>query len=195
MTDSLRYWRTRFILIPLDSVSQNNNILNPSNEVLDEEEIRIAGFNKFVELFEKSRWLLPQEYSKIQGDKRQMQLRTRSTLNIQLTTLNTSQYVKEEWTKLNSQGTSTISSNSDSPSIFLRRGSTLPGIHSEMSLEVLSKSASFSTIATAMQNRNYGCPIQDRRWHMRKYENCFVGNECVDWMVSSFTLKDMHYLN
>ena len=37
-------------------------------------------------------------------------------------------------------------------------------------------------IATRIQNSNL---IKDRRWRLRKFKKCLVGNELVTWFVSN----------
>jgi hypothetical protein len=57
--ESLRYWRTRFVVIPTsDSPSLN---VGPSGEKLNDEEIRILGSEKLAEQFSKIRWHPPDE--------------------------------------------------------------------------------------------------------------------------------------
>ena len=170
MTDALRFWRTRFLLIPMDSIPKTNSHLNPSNENLDDEELRIAGFNKFVELFEKSRWLQPTEQ---RLDEKKRHIRSGSSLNIQLTTLNTSSYVTEEHMK-------EIHSPNIIPSSLNEWNSN------SVSSGKLTRLSSFHLITQAMQNLSTGCPMKDRRWHFQNYENVFIGAECVDWMIRSF---------
>lgn len=54
--ESLRYWRTRFVVIPtLDSPSLT------TDEPLNEEEIRILGVEKLAEQFAKVRWQNPDD--------------------------------------------------------------------------------------------------------------------------------------
>ena len=50
MTENLRFWRTRYLLIPFDGekISKNNFSSNPI-EVFDEEEVLVAGFLKFID--------------------------------------------------------------------------------------------------------------------------------------------------
>ena len=161
MTDALKFWRTRFLLIPMEAIPQSNSLLNPENENLDEEELRLAGFYKFIELFDKARWLTPQE--KIESDYKKG-ARLGSNLNIQLTTLNTSSFIINEFSKsLVPDGLST------------RRASVA------IPTEKLSKSSSFAAITSTMQGLG-GIPIGDRRWHFRLYENVFVGKDCVTWL-------------
>nr|CAG8498518.1 4149_t:CDS:10 [Entrophospora candida] len=51
LLEPLKFWRTRFILIPLE----NNPSIN-SNDNLDEEETRVQGIFKFLEMFKRSTW-------------------------------------------------------------------------------------------------------------------------------------------
>jgi DEP domain-containing protein 5 len=56
--DSIRYWRTRFVVIPTQTP--------PSitvDEKLNEEEIRILGIDKLAEIFTRLRWQPPDEKS------------------------------------------------------------------------------------------------------------------------------------
>jgi len=57
--ESLRYWRTRFVVIPTAEPPQ----MAPGTlvEQLNEEEIRILGIEKLAEIFTKRRWNLSEE--------------------------------------------------------------------------------------------------------------------------------------
>ncbi|KAH7914031.1 hypothetical protein BJ138DRAFT_1123902 [Hygrophoropsis aurantiaca] len=52
--ESLRYWRTRFVVIPTAEPPLSN--VGPSGEKLNEEEIRLMGIDKLAEMFSKLRW-------------------------------------------------------------------------------------------------------------------------------------------
>jgi DEP domain-containing protein 5 len=52
--ESLRYWRTRFIVIPTEVPSATT--VMPHGERLDDEEIRISGMDKLAEMFSNARW-------------------------------------------------------------------------------------------------------------------------------------------
>jgi hypothetical protein len=54
-SESVRYWRSRFIVIPRDGPPQAANV-GPSSETLDEEEMQILGIQKLAEMFTKMRW-------------------------------------------------------------------------------------------------------------------------------------------
>ncbi|KAF8899598.1 hypothetical protein CPB84DRAFT_1681083 [Gymnopilus junonius] len=57
--ESLRYWRTRFIVIP--SAEKPQTTIGPSGEKLNDEEARILGIEKLAEIFTKLRWQPPEE--------------------------------------------------------------------------------------------------------------------------------------
>lgn len=53
-SESLRYWRTRFVVIPADDSPHMS--VGPAGEKLNEEEIRLLGIDKLAECFSKARW-------------------------------------------------------------------------------------------------------------------------------------------
>ncbi|KAJ7481036.1 hypothetical protein B0H11DRAFT_1230530 [Mycena galericulata] len=57
--ESLRYWRTRFVVIPTAEPPTSN--IGPSGEKLNDEETRILGIEKLAEQFSKLRWVAPDE--------------------------------------------------------------------------------------------------------------------------------------
>lgn len=57
--EALRYWRTRFIVIPTAEPPMTNT--GPSGETLNDEEIRLLGMDKLAELFTKVRWQRPDQ--------------------------------------------------------------------------------------------------------------------------------------
>ncbi|KAJ7143200.1 hypothetical protein C8R43DRAFT_579168 [Mycena crocata] len=57
--ESLRYWRTRFVVIPTAEPPSSN--IGPSGEKLNDEETRILGIEKLAEQFTKLRWRSPDE--------------------------------------------------------------------------------------------------------------------------------------
>ncbi|KZT08675.1 uncharacterized protein LAESUDRAFT_48935 [Laetiporus sulphureus 93-53] len=57
--ESIRYWRTRFVVIPTDEPPSTN--VGPAGEKLNDEEVRLLGMDKLAELFSKARWCPPEE--------------------------------------------------------------------------------------------------------------------------------------
>ncbi|CDO75228.1 hypothetical protein BN946_scf184895.g8 [Trametes cinnabarina] len=53
-SESLRYWRTRFVVIPTDESPHMS--VGPAGEKLNEEETRLLGMDKLAECFSKARW-------------------------------------------------------------------------------------------------------------------------------------------
>ncbi|KAJ3084150.1 vacuolar membrane-associated protein iml1 [Rhizoclosmatium hyalinum] len=171
MTEALRFWRARFILIPLESVQ---NIANPFEDNVDDEDIRLAGFNRFVELFEKSRWHQPtnaEPKKKVQPS---------SSLKIQFTTFTKSQFIKDEWNKLKLGIETDLLLRGVSDSLLNDNVNTSNG-------QLLTKTSPFLAIVSSMQNPGTGISIKDRTWHFKIYKKMFIGQECIDWMIRSFS--------
>lgn len=57
--ESLRYWRTRFVVIP--TIEPPPSMIGSSGEKLNDEEVRLLGTDKLADLFSKVRWLPPAE--------------------------------------------------------------------------------------------------------------------------------------
>lgn len=201
MTESLRFWRTRFLLIPMENVPHSNTLLNPSNENLDEEELRLAGFHKFIELFEKAKLVLPHEMEQLGGRSRS----SMRTINITLTTLNTSLFVHDELARITNVTESAlettprrnsiifpnillgVSSNAATPlSSTPPSSSTAEAGASSSSSLTLTKNSPLVMIATSMLKNNSELSFKDRRWHFKLFEKVFIGGECVDWIVRNF---------
>ncbi|KAJ3248229.1 vacuolar membrane-associated protein iml1 [Chytriomyces hyalinus] len=192
MTEALRFWRARFILIPLESVQ---SIYNPFEGIkLEEEDLRIAGFNRFVELFEKCKWQnssLQQQQQQLppikspsfheggfSASKKSMMQGGGVSLNIQLTTLPKSQFVKEEWARLIAEEQANIAAG--------RASSVSDHLLNESSNNFLTKNSPFLAIVEGMQQPETGVAIKDRTWHGKGYKKIFIGRECINWMVRAF---------
>ncbi|EPS98964.1 hypothetical protein FOMPIDRAFT_1050964 [Fomitopsis schrenkii] len=60
--ESIRYWRTRFVVIPTDDPPSIHT--GPNGEELNDEEVRLLGIDKLAELFSKARWIPPEDRGK-----------------------------------------------------------------------------------------------------------------------------------
>ncbi|TFY57828.1 hypothetical protein EVJ58_g6788 [Rhodofomes roseus] len=60
--DSIRYWRTRFVVIPTDESPGIHS--GPNGEELNDEEVRLLGIDKLAELFSRARWIPPEDRGK-----------------------------------------------------------------------------------------------------------------------------------
>ncbi|KAJ3396155.1 vacuolar membrane-associated protein iml1 [Lobulomyces angularis] len=181
MTDNLRFWRSKFLVIPMSNasyLSSNQNLLNPTNANLDEEELRICGFTKFAEQFEKAK------FNTKEDEKVNKTVQSPTSLKVELTTFNPSNYVLEELNKRSKKeipgplklDTARESSKSKSVSNILLKE------------ELLSKQTyTFELLAQRMQKNSAGIDISNRRWHFKNYENSFIGREFVDWLILNFS--------
>lgn len=57
--ESLRYWRTRFVVIPTPESPSAS--IGPAGEKLNEEETRLLGMDKLAEMFTRLRWRPPED--------------------------------------------------------------------------------------------------------------------------------------
>ncbi|KAG9288504.1 hypothetical protein G9A89_015710 [Geosiphon pyriformis] len=87
LLETLKFWRTRFILIPMENFPNNATLIS-TNENLDEEEVRVNGIYNFLEIFQKAVWISPNEM------RESAQKKKFSKPKLILTTLDPSVYVK-----------------------------------------------------------------------------------------------------
>ncbi|KAG6819778.1 hypothetical protein H0H93_008744 [Arthromyces matolae] len=154
--ESLRYWRTRFIVIP--SSDDPEPISSPNGEKLNEEEIRLTGIEKLAEMFTKLRWQPPEERISHPAP----------PVRILPTTLGPSLCVRdaalmEQLDQLHAAGP-------------LRKKMKSEREIGEMSL---------AAIAKAMREDG-GVPFKDYQWHRSFYPNSFTGYDMVSWLVREF---------
>jgi hypothetical protein len=162
LTDGLRFWRARFVILPNDSLP-NPNLFAQDNQLidtLDEEELRVAGFLKFLDQLQKVCLNLDKDF---EGDKKQLDLI--SNLSINFTTFSPSSYFASE-------------SKGIKPSNTPKRGFNFIGS------EKLTRESKLTSILSALTNPNHGIKIMNRRWHLKLFENVFVGAELCDWLLS-----------
>ncbi|KAG0052843.1 vacuolar membrane-associated protein iml1 [Gryganskiella cystojenkinii] len=166
LTEDLLYWRARFILVPLETISLTN-LTAVAGEHLDDEEIRLAGFQRFLELFQKARYVDPH-------DPAALSKKQDTYVKVQPITCSFAAWAHTELNKKEVETSPSLGSQSLS--------SAEP--------EKLNRNSKIQTIATAIQNPLTGVKLQDRRWHLRVYNSVFLGNEVVDWLIHNFSDLD-----
>ncbi|KAF9903622.1 vacuolar membrane-associated protein iml1 [Linnemannia zychae] len=164
LTEELMYWRARFILIPMEHVV-TNNLTNVAGEVLDDEEIRLAGFQRFLDLFQRARAVDPDGESSPTSSRKQD-----LSVKVQLITCSFAAWALSELSKKEAENGQSLSSNTSTVT----------------ESEKLNRNSKIQAIATAIQNPLTGIKLQDRRWHLRVYNSVFLGNEVVDWLIHHF---------
>ncbi|KAG0365302.1 hypothetical protein BC939DRAFT_478587 [Gamsiella multidivaricata] len=163
LTEELLYWRARFILIPMEHVA-SNNLTNVAGEHLDEEEMRLAGFQKFLDLFQKAR------YNDTQNERSSSSSRKQDlSVKVQLITCSFAAWAFSELSRKEQDN-----------------GQASLNMTAMAEPEKLTRNSKIQIIATAIQNPLTGIKLQDRRWHLRVYNSVFLGNEVVDWLIHNF---------
>lgn len=155
-SESQRYWRTRFIVIPTLGPPP---LAGNSDEKLNDEEIRLLGSDKLAELWSKLR-VLP-SYEKDRG-------MVYPPLRFLPTYLNPTASVVDE--HLVSQLEEIMAS-----------GPLGKKLKSEREIA----DTNLSTLAKLMKE-DRGPLIRDHRWHSRVYEDSFTGSDFAMWLCREF---------
>lgn len=161
---TLRPWRARFVLIPVDPPSNTRRPLRPMNED-NEEEIRLEGIRKLSQVWQKFRYTPPEE--------RRFQMHSRNRkdtnpLDILYQTRNPSGIVAAELENV-AEGDATGRPVQLLPESDLYQRSNL----------------SISSLVETIQSEK-GVRMLDRRWHWRLHYNCFIGFELTTWLLQNF---------
>ena len=169
MMESLRFWRTRYVLIPL---SMRYSAATKSHSEDNPEEVRIEGIKKLAQLWKKHRYVSPSD-RRYQSSARSQQL-DRSPLSIVYKTDDPSVVVAAEL-------------------------ETLPLVEGRETggkrVQLVSRKERFqkanlnlAVLAEAMQQpvENGGVPLRNRRWHLRMHNNSFIGSDMATWLLENF---------
>lgn len=156
LTEALRYWRTRFILIPSDKAPLSTQ--GTSGETFDEQEIYITGATRLLELISRYRW-------KGSGDEAN---------NVPLRLLHT-------WLAPSACVTDARLME-DLEALHNKASRT----HGKPEKQGEIGSASLSSIASDMRKPASGLRINDRWWQKTFYSDTFQGDDFVSWLLSSY---------
>ncbi|PGH05564.1 hypothetical protein GX51_02903 [Blastomyces parvus] len=164
-TEQLRFWRTRFVLIPVQIPANARRPMQSYKED-NEEEIHLLGITQLTQIWQKHRYVPPEE-KRLQAPTHK---KDQNPLNIIYQTSNPSEVVAAELDRLLLDDP-----HLDNPSLQLLPES-----------ELLQRSSiSLAALAQAIQGEK-GVRMMDRRWHWRLHYNCFVGLELTTWMLQNF---------
>jgi hypothetical protein len=166
LSDILRFWRARFVLIPVEIPSMNRRAL-PMLAEDSEEEVRLEGIRKLTQVWQKYRYIPPEE--------RHFQAATSK--------------------KLKDPNPLAIEYHTRDPSAIVAAGtdnSLLNDNESELQTALFSETEQYQTsnidikkLAEDLQGEK-GIPMLDRRWHWKLHYNCFVGFDLTSWLLSNF---------
>ncbi len=165
-TESLRFWRARFVLIPVDPPSSTHRPLHSINED-NEEEIRLEGIQKLTQMWKRHEYIPPGE-RRFQSSTRRK--KDTNPLHIIYQTKDLSAMIDTERNQ-----SALLEGDAN-----LRQSQLFP------ENELFSKDGlNLSTLAQAIQGEK-GVRITDRRWHWRLHHNCFIGFELTTWLLENF---------
>ncbi|KAH0597301.1 hypothetical protein MHUMG1_04678 [Metarhizium humberi] len=165
MMDSLRFWRARFVLIPL---GPKHPLIQRVQTSDNPEELRIEGIKRLCQIWQKHRYMAP-------SDRRfQPTAKRRSPLDIVYKTEDPSVVIAAEVETL------PILENLEGPH---RKGGLVTR------KERFQKgNLNLATLAEAMQQpvENGGVPLRNRRWHLRLHNAAFIGSDMTTWILDNF---------
>ena len=169
MTENLRYWRARFVLIP---VELRASVLPRMHDEDNPEEIRIEGIRRLAQYWQRHRYVSPSErrYQTIAPRRR----RDTNPLDIVYKTEDPSVVIAAELETLPlMEGLEGIP----------RRGQLLSGKE-----RFRRDSLNIVALAEAIQQpaESGGVRMQNRRWHLRMHYNCFIGSDMTTWLLDNF---------
>ncbi|KAJ5739951.1 Vacuolar membrane-associated protein iml1 [Penicillium manginii] len=161
----LHFWRVRYVLIPLQLQSTSRRQLQPYNED-NEEEIHILGISRLTSIWQKQKYVSPEEKRFESSTKKKDQ----NPLNIMYQTRNPSEVVAAELDRV----------------LLTDPGLDNPPAQLLPESELLERSSlNLSSLSQRIQGEK-GVRLMDRRWHWRLHYNCFIGVEFTTWLMQSF---------
>ncbi|PNY28761.1 Vacuolar membrane-associated protein iml1 [Tolypocladium capitatum] len=164
MMESLRFWRARFVLIPLNpkhpSIPRTQTGDNP-------EELRIEGIKRLAQLWQKNRYFPPSEKRFQPRDTH------RNPLDIVYKTEDPSVVIAAELETLPIlEGLESTHRKGK----LVTRKERFQKTHLNM-----------AALAEAMQQlvENGGVPLRNRRWHLRLHRAAFIGSDMTTWLLDN----------
>jgi hypothetical protein len=168
MTEGLRFWRARFVLIPVQQPNLNHRRRGEDNE----EETRLEGIRALTQMWQRHRNVPPSErqYHSLTSRRR----KDPNPLDIVYQTQDPSVVVNAELETLTS---------ADSGEVHVRRGQLLsdsePFRKANLNIPAL-----IEAIQAPVEKG--GVQMQNRRWHFRLHYNCFIGSDMTTWLLENF---------
>jgi hypothetical protein len=166
LSDVLRFWRARFVLIPVEIPALNRRPLTMLTED-SPEEIRLEGIRKLTQLWQRYRYTSPEE--------RHFQTATAK--------------------KQKDPNPLAIAYHTRDPSAILAAGpevALFSETESEFQPTLFTESEKYHTsnidlkkLAEDLQGEK-GIQMLDRRWHWKLHYTCFLGFDLVNWLLSNF---------
>ncbi|KAK3353114.1 putative vacuolar membrane-associated protein [Lasiosphaeria hispida] len=169
LSEQLRFWRARFILIPMTGRHPSFPRVHTGDS---EEEIRIEGIRKLAQMWQKFRYIPPNE-RRYQNLKLQRK-KDLNPLDIIYKTDDPSVVIAAELETL--------------PLLEGLEGGNRRGQLVRSREQFQKKNFSLAALAEAIQQpvENGGVRMQNRRWHLLLHYNCFIGSDMTSWLLENF---------
>lgn len=164
ISEKVRSWRARFVLIPVDPPLSGRRALTPVNED-NEEEIRLEGIRKLTQIWQRFRYVPPSNRRFQASDRNR---KDTNPLDIIYRTQNPSTIIEAELESISG-------SEPTAKPLQLLPDSDL---YQRSNLDLMS-------LAQVIQSEK-GVRMMDRRWHWRLHYKCFVGFEFTTWLLENF---------
>lgn len=165
-SDILRFWRARFVLIPVELPSVTRRPLPLLTED-SEEEIRLEGIRKLTQIWQRYRCIPPEE-----------------------------RHFQESARKRKDPNPLAIEYQTRDPSAIVAAGpdSALlaDGDPNNVSSQLFAETEQYHTSSIDMKKLaedlqgEKGIQMLDRRWHWRLHYNCFLGFDLTSWLLQNF---------
>jgi hypothetical protein len=166
LSDVLRFWRARFVLIPVEIPTMNRRPL-PMLAEDSEEEIRLEGIRKLTQLWQRYRYIPPEErHFQAAASKKQ---KDPNPLAIEYHT----------------RDPSAILAAGPEIALFSEADTEFQTTLFSGAEKYQTSSIDLKKLAEDLQG-DKGIQMLDRRWHWKLHYTCFLGFDLVNWLLSNF---------
>ncbi|KAJ2081423.1 vacuolar membrane-associated protein iml1 [Coemansia sp. RSA 988] len=188
LTRGMRYWRARFVLIPVDTLGADAMVTAKGSPHMSHDDLRIANFERFLDhvvrlLRHNERARLAERFlSALPADVR----RTRALEDLAPSTLLQIRYT----TMVAAADAAHMLHAYMGDAVFLAPDTALalrPPASAIVGLgERLNAESPFAQLAQALQHTEAGIPLRNVRWHYAHLRAVFIGSQLVDWVLVNF---------
>ena len=166
LSEVLRFWRARFVLIPVELPKQNRRPL-PMLAEDSEEEVRLEGIRKLTQIWQKFRYVSP--------DERPLQPAT-ATKQRDPNPLAIEYYTRDP---------SAVVAAGPDHALFTDAENEFPSSIFSDADKYQKSNIDLKKLGEDLQGEK-GIHMLDRRWHWKLYYNCFLGFDLTSWLLSNF---------
>ncbi|PWN32837.1 uncharacterized protein FA14DRAFT_162096 [Meira miltonrushii] len=179
-TESTRYWRTRFVVVPSEGSPQT--LRGPSGEELSDEEVRLAGMDRLADLFNRARWR-PRNNNlngKRTGQREQARPQSNSTLlRFIPTSLDPAVSLKDV------DFMNQIRAVHDAEKKEYESRKQGQGTKGRIR-RPLAETDKATLVHDMYSDNEFGLKINDRLWNKILYRNAFSGHDFVTWLCQEY---------